>query len=69
MWVEGEAATGRRAHVCSAISHKPDLKPSQHTAVRAEVARMQAGAAPQPPSLASSATSVDVSSPSSPESP
>ena len=55
--------------MCSAMSHKPDPKPSEPPAVRAEVARMQAGAAPQPPSLASSATSADVSSPSSPESP
>ena len=72
-WVVGEAATGRRAqarsHVCSAMSHKPDPKPSQPPAVRAEVARMQAGAALQPPSPASSATSADVSLPSSPESP
>ena len=37
--------------------------------VRAEVARMQADAAPQPSSPASSATSEEVSSPSSPESP
>ena len=68
-----EAATGHRAqarsHVCSAMSHKPDPKPSQPPAVRAEVARMQAGAAPQPPSPASSAKSADVSSPSSPEGP
>ena len=68
-----EAATGGRAqarfHVCSAMSHKPDPKPSQPPAVRAEVARLQAGAAPQPPSTASSATSADVSSPSSLESP
>ena len=68
-----EAATGRRvqarSHVCSAISHKPDPKPSQPPAVRAEVARMQAAAAPQPPSLASSAPSADVLSPSSPKSP
>ena len=55
--------------MCSAMSHKPDLKPSQPPAVRAEVARMQAGATPQPPSPASSATSADVPSPSSPESP
>ena len=69
----GEAATGRRAqvrsHVCSAMSHKPDPKPSQPPAVRAEVARMQAGAGPQPPSPASLAMSADVLSPSSPESP
>ena len=69
----GEAATRGRVqaqtHVCSAMSHKPDPKPSQPPAVRAEVARMQAGAAPQPLSPASSATSADVSSPSSPESP
>ena len=69
----GEAATGRRAqarfHVCSAMSHKPDPKPSQSPAVRAEVARMHAGAAPQPPSPVSSATSAEASSPSSPESP
>ena len=68
-----EAATERRAqarsHVCSPMSHKPDPKPSQPPAVRAEVARMQAGTAPQPPSPASSATSADVSSPSSLESP
>ena len=67
----GEAATGLRAqaqfHVCSTMSHKPDPKPSQPPAVRAEMARMQTGAAPQPPSLASSATSVEV--PSSRESP
>ena len=72
-WVVGEAATVRgaqaRSHVCSAMPHKPDSKPSQPPEVRAEVARMQAGAAPQPPSPASSATSADVSSPSSPESP
>ena len=55
--------------MCSAMSHKPDPQPSQPPAVRAEVARMQAGAAPQPPSPASSATTADVSSPSSPESP
>ena len=55
--------------MCSAMSHMPDPQPSQPPAVRAEVARMQAGAAPQPPSQASSATSADVSSPSSPESP
>ena len=54
--------------MCSALSHKPDAQPSQPPAVRAEVARMQAGAAPQPPSPASSATSADVSSPSSPQS-
>ena len=69
----GEAATGRRAqarsHMCSAMSHKPDPKPSQPPAVRAEVARMQAGATPQPPSPAFPATSAEVSSPSSPESP
>ena len=53
----------------SAMSHKPDPQPSQPPAVRAEVARMQAGAAPRPPSLAPSATSADVLSPSSPESP
>ena len=68
----GEAATGRRAqarfHVCSAMSHKPDPKPSQPQAVRAEVACMRAGTAPQPPSPASSATSAEVSLPSSPES-
>ena len=59
----------RRDPMCSAMSHKPDPQPSQPSAVRAEVARMQAGAAPQPPSLASSATSADLSSPSSPDSP
>ena len=59
----------RRNPMCSAMSHKPDTQPSRPPAVRAEVARMQAGAAPQPPSLASSATSADVSSLSSPESP
>ena len=58
----------RRDPMCSAMSHKPDPKPSQPPAVRAEVARMQAGAAPQPPSPASLATSADVSSSSSPES-
>ena len=62
------------------MSHKPEPKPSQPPAVRgyggpglvgvrAEVARMQADAAPQPPSPASSATSAEVSSPSCPESP
>ena len=55
--------------MCSAMSHKPDPQPSQPPAVRAEVARRQAGAVPRPPSPASSATSADVSSPSSPESP
>ena len=55
--------------MCSAMSHKPDPRPSQPPAVRAEVARMQAGAAPQPPSPASSVTSADVSLPSSPGSP
>ena len=55
--------------MCSAMSHMPDPQPSQSPTVRAEVARMQAGAAPRPPSPASSATSADVSSPSSPESP
>ena len=55
--------------MCSAMSQKPEPQASQPPAVRAEVARMQAGAAPQPPSPASSATSADVSSPSSPESP
>ena len=69
----GEVAKGLRAQarypVCSTMSHKPDPKPSQPPAVRAEVARMQAGAAPQPPSPASSATSAEVSSASSPESP
>ena len=69
----GEAATGLRAqapyHVCSTMPHKPDPKPSQPLAVRAEVARMQAGAAPQPLSPASSATSAEVLSPSSLESP
>ena len=55
--------------MCSATSHKPDPQPSQPPAVRAEVARMQAGAATRSPSPASSATSADVSSPSSPESP
>ena len=54
--------------MCSAMSHKPDPQPSQPPTVRAEVARMQAGAAPQPPSPASLATSADVSSPSFPES-
>ena len=53
----------------SAMSHKPDPQPSQPPTVRAEVARMQAGAARRPPSPVSSATSADVSSPSSPESP
>ena len=54
-----------RYHVCRRMSHKPELKPSQLPAVRgyggqglvsvrAEVARMQADAAPQPPSPASS---------------
>ena len=69
----GEAATGLRAqarfHVCSAMSDNPDPKPSQPPAVRAEVACMQESAAPQPPLLASSATSAEVSSPSCPESP
>ena len=62
------------------MSHKPEPRPSQPPAVRgygvqglvgvrAEVARMQANAAPQPLSPASSATSAEVSSPSSPESP
>ena len=55
--------------MCSGMSHKPDPQPSQPPTVRAEVARMQAGAAPRPPSPASSATSADVSSPSSSESP
>ena len=55
--------------MCSAMSHKPDQKPSQPPTVRAEVARMQAGAAPRPPSPLSSATSADVLSPSFPESP
>ena len=55
--------------MCSTMSHKPDPQPSETPAVRAEVARMQAGAAPRPPSPASLATSADVSSPSSPESP
>ena len=55
--------------MCSAISQKPDPQPSQPPAVRAEVARMQAGAAPRPPSPVSSTTSADVSSHSSPESP
>ena len=59
----------RRDPMCSAMSHKPEPQPSQPPAVRAEVARMQAGAAPRPPSPASSATSADVSPPSSPESP
>ena len=72
-WVVGEAAIGLRAqaqfHVCSTMSQKPDPEPSQQPGVRAEVARMQAGAAPQPPSRASSATSAELSSPSSPESP
>ena len=54
--------------MCSPLSHTRDPEPSQPPAVRAEVARMQAGAAPRPPSPASSATSADVSSPSSPES-
>ena len=81
--VAGEAATGLRAqeryHVCRTMSHKPEPKPSQAPAVRgyggpglvgvrAEVARMQADAALQPPSPASSATSAEVSSPASPES-
>ena len=65
----GEAATRLRAqaryHVCSTMSHKPRQPP----AVRADVARMQAGAAPQPLSPASSATSAEMSSPLSPESP
>ena len=69
----GEAATRLRASarydVCRQMSHKPEPKHSQPPAVRAEVARMQADAAPQPPSPASSATSAEVSSPSSPESP
>ena len=80
----GEAATRLRAqaryHVCRKMSHKPEPKPRQPSAVtgyrgpglvgvRAEVARMQADAAPAPPSPASSATSREVSSPSSPESP
>ena len=62
------------------MSHKAETKSSQPSAargyggpglvgVRAEVARMQADAAPQTPFLASSATSAEVSSPSSPESP
>ena len=55
--------------MCSAKSHKPDPQPSEPPTVRADVARMQAGAAPRPPSPASSATSADVSSPSSPKSP
>ena len=59
----------RRDPMCSALSHMPDAQPSQPPAVRAEVARMQAGAAPGSPSPTSSATSADVSSPSSPESP
>ena len=82
--VAGEAATGLRAqaryHVCKTMFHKPEPKPSQPPAVRgyegpglvgvrAEVARMQADAAPQPPSPAFSATSAEVSSPSSLESP
>ena len=58
----------RRDPMCSAMSHKPDPQPSQPPAVRAEVARMQAGAAPRPPLPASSATFAHVSSPSSPES-
>ena len=64
-----QGARHRRDPMCSAMSHKPDPQPSQPPTVRAEVARMQAGAAPRPPSLASSATSADVWSPSSPESP
>ena len=72
-WLAGEAATRLRAqaryHVCRKMSHKPEPKPSQLPAVKAEVARMQADAAPQPFSSASSATSAEVSSPSSPESP
>ena len=55
--------------MCSAMSHQPDPQPSQPPTVRAEVARMQAGAAQGPPSPASWATSADVSSPSSPETP
>ena len=55
--------------MCSAMSHMPDPQPSKPPTVRAEVACMQAGAAPRPPSPATSATSADVSSPSSPESP
>ena len=55
--------------MCSAMSHKPDPQPRQPPTVRAEVARMQAGAAPRPPSPASSETSANVSSPSSPDSP
>ena len=55
--------------MCSAMSHKPDPQPSQPPTVRAEVARMQGGAAPRPPSPASLATSADVSLPSSLESP
>ena len=80
----GEAVTRLRAqaryHVCRKMSPKPEPRPSQPPAVkgyggpglvgvRAEVARMQADAALQPPSLASSATSAEVSLPSSPESP
>ena len=69
-WGKRQQGAGlRHDSMCSAMSHKPDPQPSQPPAVRAEVARMQAGAAPQPPSLASSATSADVSSPSSPASP
>ena len=55
--------------MCSAMSHMPDPQPSQPPTVRAEVARMQAGTALRPPSPASSATTADVSSPSSLESP
>ena len=55
--------------MCSAMSQMPDPQPSQPPTVRAEVARMQAGAALWPPSPATSATSADVSSPSSPQSP
>ena len=83
-WVVGKAATGLRAQarylVCSTMSDKPEPKPRQPSAVRgyggpglvgvrAEVARMQADAAPLPPSRASSATYAEVLSPSSPESP
>ena len=83
-WEVGEPATGLRAQarylVCRTMSHKPEPRPSQLPAVRgyggpglvgvrAEVVSTQADAALPPPSLASSATSVEVSSPSSPESP
>ena len=52
-WGKRRQGTGlKRDPMCSAMSHKPDPQPSQPPAVRAEVARMQAGAAPRPPSPA-----------------